>query len=555
MDSMYKKAYSLQNENKSFVVATIIKSKGSAPRHNAKMIVTCNKDIFGTIGGGPLEHYVIEESVKAILKKESTMLYYRLDANSKQASLYTDNNKNIEKIEMICGGDIDIFIEFVPSAKNVYLIGSGHVNTSLAHILNFLGYNYFVVATDDSHLNKNKFINGNFIESDTFSNAIKGINFSENDIVIIATFNNDEECLRELIKKDLAFLGMIGSRKKVHTIKEKLLSDKTATLSDMKKLHSPLGLDLGGESPEDIAISIMSLIMMTVNNSSGENKSSNNNKNNNTIIVRGGGDIATGVVLALKKVGFNIIVLEKKNPTVIRRAVSIANGVYEAGFEIEGIKSVLAKTHSEALILSKEKHTIPILIDENMTSVLTIKPFALIDATISKKNLGLNINLASVVIALGSGFSAGVDCHYVIETMRGHDFGRIIYSGYALENTGVPAEIMGIGADRLLKSPCAGIFNIKEDIGSIVQKNDGVASVTDADGTLHIIKAKIDGVVRGMLKSGIHVETNFKVGDIDPRGNRDYAFSVSEKARGLGMATLFAILEHKNNYSINLKGE
>ncbi len=554
MDSIYEKACSLQNENKSFVVATIIKSKGSAPRHNAKMIVTSEKDIFGTIGGGPLEHYVIEESIKAILKKESTMLYYRLDINSKQASLYTDNNKNIEKIEMLCGGDIDIFIEFVPSAKNVYLIGSGHVNASLAHILNFLGYNYFVVATHDSHLNKNKFINANFIESDTFSNAIKGINFSESDIVIIATFNNDEESLRELIKKDLAFLGMIGSRKKVHTIKEKLLSDNTATLSDMKKLHSPLGLDLGGESPEDIAISIMSLIMMTLNNSSGESKSSNN-KNNNTIIVRGGGDIATGVVLALKKVGFNIIVLEKKNPTVIRRAVSIANGVYEECFEIEGIKSVLAKTHSEALVLSKEKHTIPILIDEDMTSVLIIKPFALIDATISKKNMGLNINLASVVIALGSGFSAGVDCHYVIETMRGHDFGRIIYSGYALENTGVPAEIMGVSTDRLLKSPCAGIFNIKKDIGSIVQKNDCVASVTDSDGTLHIIKAKIDGVVRGMLKSGIHVESNFKVGDIDPRGNRDYAFSVSEKARSLGMATIFAILEHKNNYSIIPKGD
>lgn len=274
MDTIYKKMYSLQSENKSFAVATIVKSKGSAPRHSAKMIVTSDKSIFGTIGGGPLEHYVIEESVKSILEKESTMLYYRLDKNSNKASLYTDN-KNIEQINMLCGGDVDIFIEFVPSSRNVYLIGSGHVNIALAHILNFLGFNYFVVTTTDSHLNKNKFINGNFILGDTFTSAIRGINFCEDDIVVIATFNNDEESLRELIKKDLAFLGMIGSHKKVHIVKEKLLNDNTATLSDMESLHSPLGLDLGGESPEDIAISIISLIMMSVNNASGESKSAN----------------------------------------------------------------------------------------------------------------------------------------------------------------------------------------------------------------------------------------------------------------------------------------
>jgi len=547
MDSLYKKMYSLQSENKPFVVATIVKSKGSAPRHNAKMIVTYDNIIFGTIGGGPLEHYVIEESIKAILKKESTMLYYRLGKDSNTASLYTENNKNIKQIEMLCGGDIDIFIEFVGSVRNVYLIGSGHVNIALAHILNFLGYKYSVVATHNSHLNEEKFINGNFILDDTFTNAIRGINFCEEDIVIIATFNNDEESLRELIKKDLAFLGMIGSRKKVHTIKEKLLCDNAATLNDMKTLHSPLGLDLGGESPEDIAISIMSLVMMRVNNASGESRSSYNKKNN-TIVVRGGGDIATGVVLALKKVGFNIIVLEKENPTVIRRYVSIANAVYYSSFAIEGIKGVLVETYDEALSLSKEKNTVPILIDDDMSSLTRIKPFALIDATIAKKNMGLSKNLAPLVVALGSGFKANVDCHYVIETMRGHDLGRIIYEGYALENTGVPASVMGVSGDRLLKSPCKGIFNIKKDIGILVEKNDEVGSVTDEDGVVHIIKAKIDGVVRGMLKSGIHVEASFKVGDIDPRANIGYAFSVSEKSRSLGGAVLLAILEHKNNY-------
>lgn len=271
-------------------------------------------------------------------------------------------------------------------------------------------------------------------------------------------------------------------------------------------------------------------------------------KNNDTIVVRGGGDIATGVVLVLKKVGFNVIVLEKKNPTAIRRYVSIANTVYDSGFEIEGIKGVLVENPNEALSLSKEKNTVPVLIDATMYSLANIKPFALIDATISKKNMGLSKNLAPLVVALGPGFKAGVDCHYVIETMRGHDLGRIIYSGYASENTGVPADIMGASEDRLLKSPCKGIFNVKKDIGTLVEKNDDLATVTDTDGGVHIIKAEIDGVVRGMLKDGLQVEESFKVGDIDPRGDSSYVFSVSEKSRGLGTATLFIILEHKNNY-------
>jgi xanthine dehydrogenase accessory factor len=144
--------------------------------------------------------------------------------------------------------------------------------------------------------------------------------------------------------------------------------------------------------------------------------------------------------------------------------------------------------------------------------------------------------MAPLVIALGPGFEAGVDCDYVIETKRGHDLGKVISKGCAEANTGIPGTIGGFAEERVLHSPGAGTFVARKKIGDMVKKGEKMAMV----GTDEIV-APIDGVVRGMLHDGIVVPKNFKVADIDPRGIASYCETISDKARALGGSVLEVI--------------
>ena len=551
MQDMYRKIYDLQNSGVNFAIATIVSSKGSVPRNNAKMIVLEDKTIFGTIGGGYLEFYTIEESVKSIQNKTSMMLYYRLnsDGTSHIASNINSDKKNIE---MLCGGEVDIFVEYVSSKQNIYLIGGGHVNLALSGLINFLGLNYYVVEDREDFRLRDKYINANFIVDSSFDNAIKKIKFNKNDIVIIATSKSDEEAFLSILKNtkhidnNLAFFGMIGSKNKVSILRNKAINTGLISKDILDKiLSSPIGLDLGGESPECIALSIMSLILIKINNASGKDISLGA-KNKNTIVVRGAGDIATGTIKALKDSGFNIIALEIEAPTVIRSTVSLASALYEKEYEVEHIKSILVDTVVEAINLSKEKNIVPILIDREMATIKTIKPFVLIDATISKINRGITKGLADIVICLGPGFDASKDCDYVIETMRGHTFATIIDNGYAIPNTAVPANISGESILRVIKSPKTGIIKNKKSIGDIISKDDVICIIESHDNKEYPVKAQINGVLRGLIRDGFYVTENLKIADIDPRGQVDNCFTISDKSRTLGYAVLSCILKHEN---------
>ncbi len=559
MQDMYRKIYDLQNSRLNFAIATIVSSKGSVPRNNAKMIVLEDKTIFGTIGGGYLEFYTIEESVKSIQNKISMMLYYRLnsDGTSHIASNINSDKKNIE---MLCGGEVDIFVEYVSSKQNIYLIGGGHVNLALSGLINFLGLNYYVVEDREDFRLRDKYINANFIVDSSFDNAIKKIKFNKNDIVIIATSKSDEEAFLSILKNtkrienSLAFFGMIGSKNKVSSLRNKAINTGLISKDSLDKiLSSPIGLDLGGESPECIALSIMSLVLIKINNASGKDislgakyNSENKNKNDNIIVVRGAGDIATGTIKALKDSGFNIIALEIEAPTVIRSTVSLASALYEKEYEVEHIKSILVDTVVEAIKISKEKNIVPILIDREMSSIKEINPFVLIDATISKINRGITKDLAGITIALGPGFDASKDCHYVIETMRGHTFATIIDNGYAIPNTAVPANIGGESILRVIKSPKTGIIKNKKSIGDIISKDDVICTIKSNDDKEYPVKAQINGVLRGIIRDGFDVTENLKIADIDPRGQVDNCFTISDKSRTLGYAVLSCILKHEN---------
>lgn len=254
------------------------------------------------------------------------------------------------------------------------------------------------------------------------------------------------------------------------------------------------------------------------------------------IIIRGAGDIATGVALKLHNVGFDVLMLETSKPTTVRRTVAFSEAVFDKKMEVEGVTAVLAKDLEDAFDIL-QKNQIPVLVDETCQCIEKFKPDALVDAIIAKKNIGTKITDAPIVIGLGPGFHAPVNCHCVIETNRGHDLARLIYNGLPQPNTGVPSDIDGQSEKRIIRAPKDGIIKPVSKIGDIVKKDDIIAYVDDEP-----IYALIDGMIRGMLYDGLYVKKGMKSGDIDPRGVKANFKTASDKARAIGGGVLEAIL-------------
>lgn len=254
------------------------------------------------------------------------------------------------------------------------------------------------------------------------------------------------------------------------------------------------------------------------------------------VIIKGAGDLATGVAHRLWYAGFDIIMLELPQPLVVRRTVAFASAVYEKSVEIEGVKGRLAHTVSETEAILRERE-IAVLIDPQGELVQQSRPGVLIDAVMAKRNCGTKINDAPIVIGLGPGFVAGEDVHAVVETKRGHDLGKVFYTGHAAENTGVPEEVSGVGVERLIRAPASGSVKLLKKIGDIIEKGETVAFVGDVP-----VVAETSGLLRGMIFPGLEVKEGLKMGDIDPRGGQINYCAISDKARSLGGAVLEAIL-------------
>lgn len=257
---------------------------------------------------------------------------------------------------------------------------------------------------------------------------------------------------------------------------------------------------------------------------------------NNLVLIKGGGDLASGTAHRLAKCGFEVVMLEIQQPTVIRRPVSFAEAIYKEKITVEGVTAELARGVQEIRAIV-DNGNIAVAVDPTWSLVSTLKPAVVIDAVLAKRNLGTNISEAPVVIGLGPGFTAGVDVHAVVETMRGHNLGRVILNGAAKPNTGVPGIIGGYGEERVLRAPADGIFNVEKKIGDQVAKGDLVAKIEGIP-----LEATIDGVLRGLLKNGLSVPKGMKVGDIDPRADQGHCFTISDKARAVAGGALEALL-------------
>ena len=262
--------------------------------------------------------------------------------------------------------------------------------------------------------------------------------------------------------------------------------------------------------------------------------------NNILVIIRGGGDLATGVAVRLFRAGFSVMILEVDYPTVIRLPVSFAGAVYEGKVIVEGIEAVLISSWEEAEKITK-LNKVPVLVDPKGSCIKKLSPAVLVDAILTKRNLGTRINQAPLVIGLGPGFTAEEDVDVVIETKREHNLGRVYYHGQVAPDTSVPGEVGGESKRRLLRAPAEGKIIPLHKIGDLVKTEEVIAEIGGVP-----LKAEISGVLRGLIYPQSWVTRGMKVGDIDPRGIREYCFTVSDKARSLGGAVLEAVCTYLN---------
>ena len=255
----------------------------------------------------------------------------------------------------------------------------------------------------------------------------------------------------------------------------------------------------------------------------------------NLIIFRGAGELASGAIRRLILAGFPVIALEVKQPFCIRRTVSFATAVYESEAEVEGIRGQLFEVGDEAVNGAGEGIA-AIIIDPDGDSINSLSPTVLVDARMRKKNSDIKRESAPVVIALGPGYSASEDVHFVIETSRGHNLGRVISEGAALPDTGVPGKLGGETAKRVLRAPISGKFISIVKLGEMVLGGDVIGEVNGTE-----IKTEISGLLRGLIYDGVRVSEGMKIGDVDPRGNRDYMHSVSDKANAIAGGVMEAV--------------
>ncbi len=253
------------------------------------------------------------------------------------------------------------------------------------------------------------------------------------------------------------------------------------------------------------------------------------------VIVKGAGDIASGIIYKLNKCGFKVLALEIEKPTTIRRYVSFSSSVYLGESFVEDTKAIYIDSVDK---IDYTDSNVYVLTYSDINIIKNLNCIAFIDATLCKKDTGTTIDLAPIVIGVGPSFTAQKNCHAVIETMRGHDLGRVLYEGSAISNTGIPGDIGGYTTERVIYAEHSGTLKIVKDIESLVKKGDIIATIDNQN-----VLATINGIVRGMIPNDFVVKKGLKIADIDPReSEKENCFKISDKARCIAGGVLEAIL-------------
>jgi len=254
------------------------------------------------------------------------------------------------------------------------------------------------------------------------------------------------------------------------------------------------------------------------------------------ILLRGGGDLASGVAVRLWRVGLRVVITELPNPMAVRRKVAFSEAVYQGVTVVEDIRArlvVIPEQFDEIL----DQGEIPVLIDPSLNCLKIVRPAVMVDARMKKRLPEMGLDVVPMVIGLGPGFVAGENCHAVIETKRGHKLGRVIWTGATQENTGIPEGIENQYSDRVLRAPTDGVLEIFAEIGDRLDQGQVIGRIEEFQ-----IVAPFQGVLRGILPSDIVVSKGLKIGDVDPRGEVNNCYLVSDKSLAIGGGVLEAIL-------------
>lgn len=484
--AVFEKAAALERLNRPFALASIISSRGVVPRRSGRMLFTKDGEREGTLGG-----HRIEEEV------------------AREATICLEEGRG-RRVTVAAGhGEVDIMIDPVNTARCAIIIGHGHVGRAVAESLWRVGYEIEVCDIVDvecpfaSHIHT----------GEDWRSALAGVEVTK-DCAIVVTTHDKDEVLGKLDVSKAFYVGVLSSRSRAVPGKD---------------IFMPMGLDLGGESPQEIAVAVTAEIMAA---RVGRLPEPMGLRRGRLVVVRGAGDLATGTIIRLHRAGLDVVALETARPTQVRRNVSLAEAVWDGRTSVDGVEAVRIHEPSEAFRVLDEG-AVPILVDPDCGSLQLLRPAILVDAVMAKRNLGTRRDMAGLVIGLGPGFEAGVDVDAVVETKRGHTLGRVIRKGSAIPNTGIPGEIAGHSSDRVVRSSRAGVFRSVRTFGDLVHKGDVLAYVDDEPQT-----SAIDGIVRGMLHDGLEVTEGFKIADVDPRGESVDWHTPSDKAYAIAGAVL-----------------
>ncbi|MBI9096325.1 MAG: EF2563 family selenium-dependent molybdenum hydroxylase system protein [Sphaerochaeta sp.] len=587
--TLFYRAGELEKTSSPFALVTILNTTGSASRNQGSMLVERTGAITSTIGGGALEAFARETACQAIKeKREDFSVCFTVDQEAKkgagEVSLFIQVVKHRKEspffgvakeweqksIPFVFGFSLENtssrflfsstfesvglsdealrehakksleegfdkrieisgaehFLTLPVPVTNVLLIGGGHVNQAIANLSHSLGYGFQVVETRAEYASSVLFPYAkSIVVAPTLEEGLQKVSINRFTYTVVASHTFDQQALEYLLASSTAYIGILGSRLKARMLFERI----SVPAAQKDRLFCPVGLDLGSETPSEIALSVLAQIMKEKNGRTGK---SLRNLAKSLVVVRGGGDLATGVIMRLVNAGLPVVVLETEKPTVIRTTVSFAQAMFGGKAKVEDMLAQKCSGVEEALTVM-ERGIVPLLVDPQGLFLEELNPLCIVDAILAKKNLGTTIEDAPLVIALGPGFTAGKDCHVVIETKRGHSLGRVIREGEAIANSGIPGIIAGFGRERVIHSPAAGIFISDHKIGDLVTIGEVIAHVGETE-----VLATLDGMIRGLLNNGLSVPTGFKIADIDPRGLEADFTTVSDKAKAIGGSVL-----------------
>lgn len=245
------------SNGRKMALVTIISSDGSTPRKNGSMMsVNENGDIVGSVGGGKIEGVVIDSAVKCLKSGQGEVFAYDLSERG--------------KVQMICGGKVEGYIKVFEPKPNLIILGGGHISQNICRLTDHMNFRRIVIEDREEFEKYDAFKNiEEFIVASNI-NEVGNINFDNSYIVIVTRgHKSDSYWVKELINKNYNYLGVVGSMKKSLQLKD-ILSNEGISKDMIESIHTPIGLDISDGTPEEIAVSILSEILLVKNNGSLE---------------------------------------------------------------------------------------------------------------------------------------------------------------------------------------------------------------------------------------------------------------------------------------------